>query len=1071
LVRSLRRPLLSLAFAIGACAAPVERPLGPSRALDSADPIDPVGRLTSSAKPLATPCTLSVAGVMTVTVLAGETAIVSMRASDKAVLQNGETCVDATGAPTTAIGSGGAANLKKLLVVGAGPGVTVVIDGSNGLFARGASETTPFTSYGIVVNLGLNEATSALAIKTTSNADTVVIGAGIAGTVADHGALSLDGQVDKFPDVAIHSHGVHRLIVSLGEGADQVSAAGTAQDTAIGALGGPYVATYAGGLALYGGGGDDVFHQGDDANAAPFEALAGGPGFDTVDYAARTRGLLLSLGGPAGVAAADDGDPTYASGAGERDAIDADVEKVLAGSGADTLSSFATASCAGGCVTLEGGAGDDWFLQGASASFGERLIGGLGVDTVDYSLRGASQPIWVTIGASVDDGEAGEGDDLTGSIENVYGGAGNDTITGSALANTLVGGLGDDVLHGGAGDDRFLMAAWDGVARAFLAGPDGADLIVGDEGNDTVDYGLRAGAVTARLHDGSVDDPYAGDSGHAPSVGVASDEGDDLRVEALRGSATAPNALFACATTASVLSGGAASDTLTGGGGADTLDGGSAGADVIACGGGVDVVSALGADAGREPNHDGQCEHYPRASGSCGDGVAQDFEACDDGGQNGAATCAYGLTSCTLCDATCVPHAGAASYCGDGVVNGAEGCDLGAQNGVTACAYGANSCAICDGACQPGAGATRFCGDGVVDPEEACDDGNATAGDGCSAACAIEAGFVCLGAPSVCTPPSCAGGGAGLDDCGALGDERCCASPLVPGGTFLRSYDAVSTDYKNPLFTAWVSTHRLDRFEVTVGRFRRFVAAVVAGWTPSAGAGKHAHLNGGSGLAAVAGGYEPGWDVAWNAYLPSTQAGWDDASVLACDPALATWTSAPGPNERRPINCLDWYEAAAFCIWDGGFLPSETEWNYAAAGGGNQRVYPWSSPSSSAALDATRASWFVDATIQCGGDGVNGCTLDDLLFVGSKPAGDGRFGQADLAGNVAEPTLDWFAGGFATYANYSCNDCAYLWPGTARVMRGGAFDRPAAMLAASYRDPQAPSDRRVGFGVRCARRP
>ena len=46
-----------------------------------------------------------------------------------------------------------------------------------------------------------------------------------------------------------------------------------------------------------------------------------------------------------------------------------------------------------------------------------------------------------------------------------------------------------------------------------------------------------------------------------------------------------------------------------------------------------------------------------------------------------------------------------------------------------------------------------------------------------------------------------------------------------------------------------------------------------------------------------------------------------------------TWTSAAGANEKRPQNCLSFYDLHAFCIWDGGFLPSEAEWEYAAAGG------------------------------------------------------------------------------------------------------------------------------------------
>jgi formylglycine-generating enzyme required for sulfatase activity len=44
--------------------------------------------------------------------------------------------------------------------------------------------------------------------------------------------------------------------------------------------------------------------------------------------------------------------------------------------------------------------------------------------------------------------------------------------------------------------------------------------------------------------------------------------------------------------------------------------------------------------------------------------------------------------------------------------------------------------------------------------------------------------------------------------------------------------------------------------------------------------------------------------------------------------------------ERLPIICVNWCEAYAFCIWDGGFLQSETEWKYAASGGSKQRECP-----------------------------------------------------------------------------------------------------------------------------------
>ncbi|MGO9835775.1 MAG: SUMF1/EgtB/PvdO family nonheme iron enzyme [Polyangiaceae bacterium] len=38
------------------------------------------------------------------------------------------------------------------------------------------------------------------------------------------------------------------------------------------------------------------------------------------------------------------------------------------------------------------------------------------------------------------------------------------------------------------------------------------------------------------------------------------------------------------------------------------------------------------------------------------------------------------------------------------------------------------------------------------------------------------------------------------------------------------------------------------------------------------------------------------------------------------------------------IDCVNWYESYTFCIWDGGFLPSEAEWEYAAGGGSHSLV-------------------------------------------------------------------------------------------------------------------------------------
>jgi len=266
----------------------------------------------------------------------------------------------------------------------------------------------------------------------------------------------------------------------------------------------------------------------------------------------------------------------------------------------------------------------------------------------------------------------------------------------------------------------------------------------------------------------------------------------------------------------------------------------------------------------------------------------------------------------------------------------------------------------------------------------------------------------------------------------------------------------------NASYPATVSSFRLDKYEVTVGRFRNFVTAVVGGWTPAAGSGKHTHLNSGVGLAnSAGGGNEPGWDTTWNTNLHPAKTTWDGTGSLACNATYQTWTASSGANEARPINCVNWFQSAAFCIWDGGFLPSEAEWNYAAAAGGNeQRQYPWG-----AAVPGANASL---AVYGCYFNGAGSCSgVTNIAPVGSVTAGNGLYGQADLAGNVWEWNLDWYLAPYAT----QCNNCANQTVASTRVMRGGSFGFDASGLLSSLRLNYSPGDRRGSLGLRCARTP
>jgi len=286
---------------------------------------------------------------------------------------------------------------------------------------------------------------------------------------------------------------------------------------------------------------------------------------------------------------------------------------------------------------------------------------------------------------------------------------------------------------------------------------------------------------------------------------------------------------------------------------------------------------------------------------------------------------------------------------------------------------------------------------------------------------------------------------------GGSGCESCCTSLDVTGGTYFRTYTNSGVGPAGEADPATVSGFRLDKYLVTVGRFRQFVAAWNAGYGPQAGSGKHTHLNGGQGLANSGdpGTYETGWDATdWNAEVAPT------GSNLACMPPYDTWTSTAGAQENLPINCVNWWESYAFCIWDGGFLPSEAEWEYAAAGGSQQREYPWGS------TDPGNGTEYAN---YMGGP---------ITPVGSATLGAGLWGQLDLVGNVWQWNVDW-----AAALSDPCVNCAQITPSSGRVYRGGDYYIlfPSALRVSPSGgfngNEYPPSNRDWVIGFRCARTP
>jgi sulfatase modifying factor 1 len=288
--------------------------------------------------------------------------------------------------------------------------------------------------------------------------------------------------------------------------------------------------------------------------------------------------------------------------------------------------------------------------------------------------------------------------------------------------------------------------------------------------------------------------------------------------------------------------------------------------------------------------------------------------------------------------------------------------------------------------------------------------------------------------------------------CGPTKSENCCASMTIGGNTFYRNYDGViDGGFDDSSHVATISNFVLDRFEVTIGRFRNFLNAgqgTIAN-PPVGGSGEHPHLIG------------SGWDPAWNSSLLSSEM-LESELTKVTSPLPTPWTQDAGPDETLPMGNIDWYEAFAFCAWDGGFLPTDVELNYAASGGAEQRAYPWSVPSASLVIDETYA------TYNCGAKYDGGvCLVSDVPSVGTfSPKGDGVWGNADLAGGVWEFALD--GTGDAPF-NF-CTNCAdYPTASNMREVRGGSFYAiPARLRSANFTDVTT-IDRAANIGVRCAR--
>jgi formylglycine-generating enzyme len=245
-----------------------------------------------------------------------------------------------------------------------------------------------------------------------------------------------------------------------------------------------------------------------------------------------------------------------------------------------------------------------------------------------------------------------------------------------------------------------------------------------------------------------------------------------------------------------------------------------------------------------------------------------------------------------------------------------------------------------------------------------------------------------------------------------------------------------------PEHNVTVSAYNLEKYQVTVGRMRNFVAAYDA-WRasghPQAGEGAHPRIA------------DSGWQSTWT--LPQDAAALK--VVLNCpNPgAIVPWSDIPSNHEDYPMDCVQWNVAFAFCLWDSARLPTEAEWEFAAAGGDENRLFPWG---------GTAAGY--SNALTCPAESV--C---DYAPVGSSASDVGRYGHLDLASLVGNFVLDGYSAVWYSNGGATCNDCANLDASKGRVCRNGGTDADTQRSVVRGGEGIAQDGFGKGQGLRCAR--
>jgi formylglycine-generating enzyme required for sulfatase activity len=156
-----------------------------------------------------------------------------------------------------------------------------------------------------------------------------------------------------------------------------------------------------------------------------------------------------------------------------------------------------------------------------------------------------------------------------------------------------------------------------------------------------------------------------------------------------------------------------------------------------------------------------------------------------------------------------------------------------------------------------------------------------------------------------------------------------------------------------------------------------------------------------------------------------------------------------------PVINVSWKQAWAFCEWRGAELPTEAQWEKAARGGLEGKLYPWG-----------------DEIPVCQEGIDNGANGDDCIEKDTKEVGSyapNGFGLFDMAGNVEELVFDWYSAEY--YVDSPNRNPHGPESGAMRVTRGGSFSNGGYAMRVAWRGGLIYNSWDFYTGFRCTRAP